>query len=220
MPPSTRSYRGASADQRRAERRERLIEAAIEVFGTAGYRGATIESVSSEAGLIKRYFYESFDDLESLLCAVYEPIVQELRDEVIGRAAQAATVSGLVTAALTGFLDFTARDTRKSRIHLVEVLGVSPRVDAIYREAGRDFATALAGLIVARLPGPLPQSQQMILGSTVVGAGLHLATQWFLDDFHPPGESLIADASSVFTVLLAGLDEPDTTDIDRRSERR
>src|ERR1700756_1470513 len=79
---TSRPYGGVPAEARREERRERLIEAAIELFGRDGYRTATIESVCRECGLAKRYFYESFSTLEDLLSAVYDHLRVDLRDRV------------------------------------------------------------------------------------------------------------------------------------------
>src|ERR1700752_1144970 len=100
-----RTYRGASPEQRQAERRERLVEAAIEVFGTTGYRAATIDQVCAQAGLTKRYFYESFTDSEALLLAAYERTTGRLHDRVqaaIGRAQP--DVEAITHAALAEFI--------------------------------------------------------------------------------------------------------------------
>ena len=61
-----RPYAGASREARERARRERIIAAGIELFGTVGYRAATVGAVCETAGLNKRYFYESFATLEDL----------------------------------------------------------------------------------------------------------------------------------------------------------
>lgn len=48
---NNRSYRGQSQEQRRAERRQRLIAAAIDVYGERGYHNATVKAVCEAAGL-------------------------------------------------------------------------------------------------------------------------------------------------------------------------
>ena len=45
-----RLYRGVSAAERRAERRERLLEAGLELFGTRGYADSSIRAISAQAG--------------------------------------------------------------------------------------------------------------------------------------------------------------------------
>ena len=68
-----RDYDGKTAAERIAERRERLIDAGVELFGERGYAATSIRSVLSQSGLRDRYFGESFADLDSLLAAVYAP---------------------------------------------------------------------------------------------------------------------------------------------------
>jgi AcrR family transcriptional regulator len=74
MPATTgeRRYGGKTATERRDERRERLLDAGLELFGTDGFAAVTIEALCAEAGLNPRYFYEQFATREELLGAVYE----------------------------------------------------------------------------------------------------------------------------------------------------
>ncbi|MGH9046232.1 MAG: TetR/AcrR family transcriptional regulator, partial [Acidimicrobiales bacterium] len=64
--PTQRSWRGVPPEVRRAERRELLIEAAYELLGAEGWNGTTVRGVCQAARLNPRYFYESFDSLETL----------------------------------------------------------------------------------------------------------------------------------------------------------
>ena len=72
-----RDYDGKTAAERVAERRERLIDAGVELFGERGYAATSIRSVLQQSGLRDRYFGESFADLDSLLAAVYSRLIDE-----------------------------------------------------------------------------------------------------------------------------------------------
>jgi len=63
---SKRTYGGLSETERVNERRERFLEAGLEVFGSLGMRGATVRKLCKEASLTERYFYESFTDTDAL----------------------------------------------------------------------------------------------------------------------------------------------------------
>ena len=76
------TYGGRSAEARRIERRLRLLAAAREVWGTDGWAAVTMRGVCGRAGLVDRYFYESFSDRDALLGTVWD---QE-RDALISRA--------------------------------------------------------------------------------------------------------------------------------------
>src|ERR1700750_1425158 len=69
-PPTARPYGGLAMAERVAARRARFIEAGTELFGTQGFRGATVRGICAAAGLTDRYFYESFETLEALLSEV------------------------------------------------------------------------------------------------------------------------------------------------------
>jgi AcrR family transcriptional regulator len=78
-----RTYRGVPADQRRAERRARLIEAGLDMFGTKGIAATRVDDVCAAAGLTKRYFYESFDSLDDLVNAVVETVTFDIAAVVV-----------------------------------------------------------------------------------------------------------------------------------------
>ena len=58
--------------------RVRLLDAAFELLGTEGWSATTVRAVCQAAQLNPRYFYESFDDLDGLVVAVYDRTVEEL----------------------------------------------------------------------------------------------------------------------------------------------
>ena len=74
-----RTYAGESLSERTARRRQQFLDAGLQVFGTTGYRTATVRQLCKQAGLTDRYFYESFASTEDLLVAVYEREFDELR---------------------------------------------------------------------------------------------------------------------------------------------
>src|SRR5699024_244921 len=134
----------------------RIIAAGIELFGTVGYRAATVGAVCETAGLNKRYFYESFATLEDLLCEVYRRVAGGRGAAVRagggggterltggGRAAPEANAGDGNTAAevLRGFvaavLGWAQANPVEAKVHLFEVLGVSARVDELYRSYAR-----------------------------------------------------------------------------------
>ena len=202
---STRPYGGVSAESRTAERRQRLIAAGIEVFGTVGYRSATIGAICGEAALAKRYFYESFDTMEDLLCAVYDHVLADLRLRVEGGASEAEDGLAAVTGALDGLFSWVEDNPRASRVHLFEVLGVGPRVDALYRAATREFADFLVRALLDTQPAiALTDGQQRALGMAIVGSGLQLAQDWVLSDLHPPREELVENARGLLIALATG----------------
>jgi AcrR family transcriptional regulator len=121
---TTRPYRGVSAEQRRADRRERLLEAGLDLFGSDGWGATTVRGVCARAGLTERYFYESFKDREALLLAVFDEIIAEATRVVLEAVAAAPHDEREKSrAAIAAFVDLMTDDPRKGRVAFVEAMG-------------------------------------------------------------------------------------------------
>jgi AcrR family transcriptional regulator len=136
----TRSWRGVSAEDRRSERRAALIEAGLEIIGTQGWASTTVRGVCRQAGLTERYFYESFDDHEALLLAVYEHVLLEGIQAVLAGAAQAPhDVRATARAGVAAAVDFMTDDPRKGRVLILEATANETlqhrRVEAVRTQA-------------------------------------------------------------------------------------
>jgi AcrR family transcriptional regulator len=152
-----RPYRGVSAEERRAGRREQLLEACREVIGRDGLGAATVGAVCAEAGLTKRYFYEGFSDRDALLVEVLDGLFVLVRARILaaleplGRdpAPRAqATIEQLVTTML--------EDPRIARLY-VESPG-HPQLLARREQAFRDYAELWNGDVLG-IDTPSPRQR-------------------------------------------------------------
>lgn len=197
----TRVYSGQPLEVRAAERRRAFVEAGIELIGTQGYRAATVRAVVAAAGFTDRYFYESFASTEALLIAVFEELSRRLSERV--RAAIADAGPGheaRIEAGLGAFLEFM-RDPRAARIVLMEVLGVSEAVTALYLGSTVAFATLLLDAIDPALLRD--RDDRKLLGQALVGALVYAAGGWALAGYRSPASRVL---SSCRTVLLGTLE--------------
>lgn len=114
----SRSYAGRSASERVAERRARLVAAGLELFGSRGVVATRVDDVCAEAGLTKRYFYESFSSLEEMVEAVVDQAVSDLAAVIVP-----AVVAGGIRdprPALDAFVSTILADRRLVRLLVVE----------------------------------------------------------------------------------------------------
>ena len=125
---ATRVYGGLTGEERVAERRGKLIEAGMVLFGSGGSVQVRVKDIVVEAGLTERYFYESFSDLGDLFDAVFEDAAEVLESKV--KAADPET-SGDTLARVAIVLRTTVNtltaDPRMIRIFFVEALGKGGR---------------------------------------------------------------------------------------------
>lgn len=207
-----RAYGGVALEERVAARRARFVEAGTELFGTQGFRGATVRRLCATAGLTDRYFYESFASLEALLAEVYRTLTHAFAARLSAEAIRsddwqgdAAAIERQATAAYELWFD-TVRDPRFARIVLVEVLGVSPAIDALYEESARAMAELTIAPLAATQPAlKLSKARRELLGRALVGAGLQVAKMWMTGGYKLPRREVVRTCVLVATGTLGAL---------------
>jgi AcrR family transcriptional regulator len=200
-PAAARSYRGVSPEQRRAERRAKLIAAAIAVYGERGYRQATVKAVCEAAGLTERYFYESFENSEQLLIASFNAVTYAVFDEISLAARTAGRGRGgrikQARAMLDAYFSALQRSPASARVYLVEIRGVSREVDKAF-----DAALRAIGTEVARHIAPQDAVPDELLQAGIVGGVMHIALRWIDNGYQPP-LAAVTDAAMRLGMVLA-----------------
>ena len=169
-----RRYRGSVIAERKAQRRQQLIEAASEVYGRNGYRHSSVKQVCDAAGLTQRYFYESFSHSDELLIACYEQTATQLRKEIINAAEKAGEDRAeRGRAMLLTYFQALQASPLMANLLLIEIRGISPAVDkAIFREL-QQMNSAITR-VVAR-PDRQPDD---LLHAGIMGGVIHIALHW------------------------------------------
>lgn len=196
-----RTYKGVSNDERRAERRARLVEAAVKVYGAVGYHGATVRAICAEAGLTERYFYESFEKGEALLAAAYLSVIERLSGEVMAAIALLAPpveMGTLVRTALHTYYTLLRDNPAEARVFLVEILGVSPAVDQIYWDSIRGISLAILRFV----PGVTERVQAAgldidLFADGLIGAVVQIALGWVRSGYAQPVETAVETAMAI-----------------------
>lgn len=204
-PRAGRTYGGEAPERRIAKRRTQFIAAGRTLFGSIGYRKTTMRALCREADLTDRYFYESFASLEDLLEAVYRERILVMQTALF--AALQAVEDGqdpdtLVTAGLEAFFAF-AEDPLDARIVWLEVLGVSPRIDALYDQTLHQFDALLLGLVRGAFPDWIRDDAVAgVLARGIVGAVSGSAMNWLLGGYRLPRATLVAGTQLLFRGLM------------------
>jgi AcrR family transcriptional regulator len=118
-----RTYGGLSAEERRAQRRSALLDAALEIIGTQGLDKLTVSGMCSEAGLNERYYYESFGSRDDVLTALIDGIAEELVVVIAGALQEAGENSrAKAHAAITAGIHLLTDDPRKTEVTMVAAM--------------------------------------------------------------------------------------------------
>ncbi len=211
--PAGRPYGGIGPAARQAQRQQSFLDAGLAVFGTSGYRTATVRQLCREAGLTDRYFYESFASTEDLLLAVYQRAFNALEDAVMGAILQAGSgdPDGLM-AGLRAGLEATyamAADPRVARVCWLEVLGVSPRVDQVYQGNFERYGKLITAIALQLAPHWKPSATEArVLGVGLAGAVSLNVTQWLLGGYGDSQSDMVNATLPLFTAVMRQLAIP------------
>lgn len=205
---SGRAYAGESQTERIARRRQQFLDAGLEVFGTTGYRKATVRQLCRQAALTDRYFYESFTSLEDLLVAVYEREFDHLQQAVLAVLSDeslAADLMGAVDHALNALFDM-ASEPRVARVCWLEVLGVSGRVGCVYTRTIERFADLVVSFARLRFQSlALSDDEARMLGIALIGAVSQPVTHWLLGGCREDKATMVSATSRVCRGVLESL---------------
>jgi AcrR family transcriptional regulator len=145
---ASRAYRGVPAGERRAQRRQLLVDTALDCLHQEGLAAISVRSVCARARLTPRYFYESFDGLEQLLLAAVDSVVDEVAERALAALTAAPPELAIqVRSAIDAGYGVVATDARKASALLVAASGHGP-----LRARRQKLVTDYADLIIDGLP--------------------------------------------------------------------
>lgn len=200
MTESARQYGGVSAEERRAARRERLLEAGLQLFGTPGGDRVTMTAICSEARLTERYFYESFRDRDELLLEVIERIADEIGQTAITALETARGEPEVrARAAIAAFVEILTTDPRKGHVAMVASAAVEP-----FRTRRRQLLHRFARMVAEEskaLYGERAWSSphDEVTALLFVGGLAELVTAWLSGDVEVSPEMIVDAATYQFT---------------------
>lgn len=202
----SRPYRGRHTDERSAERRQRLLAAALELFGTRGYGSVTIERICGEAKVSTRYFYEHFDGREALLAAVFDQMVDQARTRIVqALASPAPDVQQRALNALRTFFMLYLGDPRFARIGSIETVGVNREMQSRRRRAIHELTGIISGAANGLAEaGILPKANYHLAAVALVGACNELVVEWLTADTGLTAEDMTKQIVGLFRALIAG----------------
>ena len=194
-----------ASEQRRAERRQRLLTAALGRFTTVGYRQTKIVELCADAGVSTRNFYEEFPGKEQVLLTLHDLINSAALDRV--RTAldtlDSDDVVTRITVLLDAFVASVTSDPRLPRLNYVEAVGVSEELERqhqVWVARWADFIESEARRAAAH--GVAPDRDYRLTAIGLVGAITGLLREW---QAHQPPWPVADIAAEIRGIMLAAI---------------
>lgn len=199
-----RAYAGVPAEERRAQRRAALLDAALDIIGTTGFARLTVAGLCTAAGLNERYYYESFKTLDDVLGAVFDQVTAELAEAILTATVRAPDDAlSKARAAIGAAVDLMADDPRKARVAFVEALTsealTARRIEIItsfatlVSDAGREFYGPAITLQVG--------SRAQFAAMHLVGGILETMTAWLSGALDMSRDQLVDESAGLFVAV-------------------
>jgi len=127
--------------------RQRLLDAAEEVFAEKGYHGAGVEDIVRASDSSKGGFYFHFPNKQAIFLALIDALVPRLAAAVDRAIAAEPDPVAQLDAALRTVLETFSRHRRLSKILLIEAVGLGHGFDEKLMETRSRFARMIQGYL-------------------------------------------------------------------------
>ena len=200
-----RQFKGLSMAERQQARREKLIEAGIQAYGTHGFFSVTVKDICTEAKLTERYFYESFKKSEHLFQTIFLKLIDELQQNVMQAMMQASSdPKKMIEAGLTALLTTLRDNPRMARIIYIDAMLVQELHNqaTIHETMGR-FDRMIQAFVMLMMPNLSRSEQEISLVSTGLnGYVTQISIRWVMSGFKQSMEEVLSSCSIVFLALF------------------
>ncbi|MFL6127324.1 TetR/AcrR family transcriptional regulator [Actinophytocola sp.] len=201
----SRMYRGVDTEQRRAERRERLLEAALDEFTTRGYHKTKIADLCAKAGVSTRNFYEKFASKEALLLELHAHINTLAMKRMLPVLEALADADALtrITTLVDAFVEAVTSDPRFPRLNYVEAPGISQAMERQHLDWFKryvDFIAAECDRVAAA--GLAPVRDYRLTAVALVGAITGLVREWQATEPPLPVEEVATEIREICIAVI------------------
>ena len=194
-----RPYRGIEAADRVAERRQRLLEAGLDLLASdSDAAELTVRTICGQAGLTLRYFYESFTDKDDFVGAVFDWVIGD-----IAATTQAAVSSAprkeRNRAGMANLVRTIAADARIGRFL------VSAQTNSVLVRRRADTGALLAmlyGQNVAEALGVQQTERGKATAHFAVGGVVQMISTWLAGDIDLDHDELVDHLASILDDLV------------------
>lgn len=202
--PPTRPFQGQTAENRVKTRRKQLLDQAYLIIANEGWRKLSIQKLCADAGLNKRYFYESFDSLDALAAALIDTLAEDLIH--IG---QSAALSGwqegmetlpLARHVLDRCIGWMVEEPARARL-LFSSASENPEALLQRKMIIRKMAQVLSAFSIQYHGAGQPLPIAHVGSALLIGGTIEAVMTWLDDDVEVSKEEFVEDIASFWVAV-------------------
>jgi len=161
--------------------KDRILNAAIEVFAAKGYHGTVVDDIVTVSGTSKGAFYHYFPSKQGIFLTLMDEMASTVEQAVEAVIGSERGALAKVEAALRVVLEIAASRRDLVRILLIEAVGLGPTLEHKRLEIHRRFAHVIQRhLDRAVAEGDVPPQDTALAAQAWIGALTEVITQWLI----------------------------------------
>ena len=146
-------------------RREQILDVALEVFGQAGYHGASMNDVADAAGVTKPVLYQHFDSKRELFRALLEEVGNRLLSAIAKATADAPDGKSQTQRGFRAYFRWVAEDRDEFKL----LYSSGTRRDDEFRDAIRRITDQAASAIAPLIAVDIEPEHRRTIAHAIVG---------------------------------------------------
>lgn len=184
------------------ERRQRILDAAREVFAKQGFRNSEVKSVATLAGVGKATIYKHFDSKEDLLLSVVRSDLQSIRDLALTHLIGAGHPLQRFENTCIAVADFLDKNRNFSLVLIREAGEFMEEIEKLrHQVVGENQAFADAFFDAMKSEGVLPDIPNETMLNLLMNLTLGTVYSWTLDK----RQGLRTEVEALFTLWREGI---------------
>lgn len=200
--------RPAQTQARAEARRERILEAALEVFTRRGYRAAAMDEIAQESETSKGGLYFHFPTKHALFLTLLDRLAALLMSRAEAAIAAETEPLAQIDAALRVVLDTFGAHRALARLFLIDALGAGRDLNERLMEVHRDVAALIARhLDEAVRQGAIAPLDTHVASMAWFGAINEVVTNWVMEPDPPPLESAYPTLRALLRRSIGGSED-------------
>jgi AcrR family transcriptional regulator len=148
------------------ERKEQLLDLALQVFATKGYHDASMTDIAELAGVTKPVVYQHFESKRALFLAIIENVGKQMIAEIAQATSQAPDGKSKAENGTVAFFRWVAKDVNSFKF----LYDSGTRNDPEFAEAVKRVTSSSAEAIAPLIAIDLDTEHLRTLAHGVVGA--------------------------------------------------
>ena len=146
-------------------RREQILDVALEVFGRAGYHGASMNDVADAAGVTKPVLYQHFDSKRELFRALLEEVGNRMLSAIAKATADAPDGKSQTQRGFRAYFRWVAEDRDEFKL----LYSSGTRRDDEFRDAIRRITDQAASAIAPLIAVDIEPEHRRTIAHAIVG---------------------------------------------------